>query len=129
MPRARPQTLATVGEDALVRLFGGNPRRMSSGTVLLGPGDDAAAVRPRRGANLLLTTDLLAEGVHFRRSWATPADLGWKLAAVNASDIAAMGGKPLWALLSVALPPDSDLTFATGVARGLRAAARRFGFV
>ena len=83
---------------------------------------------PPRGARLLLTTDLLAEGVHFRRRWARPADLGWKLAAVNASDIAAMGGRPLWALLSLALPPGLDRSFAAGLGRGLRAAARRFGF-
>ncbi|HWR98627.1 MAG TPA: thiamine-phosphate kinase [Candidatus Methanoperedens sp.] len=128
MPGKRRGNLSQVGEDALVRLFGGRARPGRHGTALLGPGDDAAAVRPPRGADLLLTTDLLAEGVHFRRAWAPPAALGWKLAAVNASDIAAMGGRPLWALLSVALPPDLDAAFAAGVARGLRAAARRFGF-
>ena len=121
-------TLAGLGEDALVRLFGGHPGRARRGAVLIGPGDDAAAVRPPPGTTLLLTTDLLAEAVHFRRDWAPPADLGWKLAAVNASDIAAMGGTPLWALLSVALPPGLDASFAAGVARGLRAAARRFRF-
>ena len=114
-----------------MRLFGGASRRAGAGfdpAVVIGPGDDAAAVRPPRGARLLLTTDLLAEDVHFRRRWAPPADLGWKLAAVNASDIAAMGGRPRWALLSLALPPGLDRSFATGVGRGLRAAARRFGF-
>ena len=123
----RRRSLSDVGEDALVRLFAGSADRPGRGT-LLGPGDDAAAVRPPRGADLLLTTDLLAEGVHFRRAWAPPADLGWKLAAVNVSDIAAMGGRPLWALLSLALPPGLDPSFAGGVARGLRAAARRYGF-
>jgi sugar phosphate permease len=54
--------------------------------------------------------------------------MGWKLAAVNASDIAAMGGRPLWALLSLALPPGLDSSFAVALGRGLRAASRAFGF-
>jgi len=123
--------LNRIGEDALVRIFGGAPRRTGAGiatAVVIGPGDDAAVVQPARGARLLLTTDLLAEGVHFRRSWARPADLGWKLAAVNASDIAAMGGRPLWALLALALPPALDRSFAARLGQGLRAAASRFGF-
>lgn len=126
----RRSPLSQVGEDALVRLFGAFERAAAgpARTVVIGPGDDAAVVRARR-SRLLLTTDLLAEGVHFRRTWAAPADLGWKLAAVNASDIAAMGGRPLYALLSVSLPPDLDAAFATDFARSLRSAARRFGFV
>ena len=115
----------------MVRILGGAPRRTGAGlepAVVIGPGDDAAVVQPPRGARLLLTTDLLAEGVHFRRRWAHPADLGWKLAAVNASDIAAMGGRPLWALLALAVPPGLDGSFAAGLAQGLRAASRSFGF-
>ena len=131
MHTRRNTPLACVGEDALVRLFAGARRGGGAGgarTVVLGPGDDAAVVRPPRGSRLLLTTDLLAEGVHFRLPWAAPADLGWKLGAVNVSDIAAMGGRPLWALLSLALPPRLDASFAADLERGLRAAGRRFGF-
>jgi len=130
--RARKKLpLSRIGEDAVVRIFGGAPRLTGSGfepAVVIGPGDDAAVVQPPRGARLLLTTDVLAEDVHFRRNWARPADLGWKLAAVNASDIAAMGGRPLWALLSLTLPPELDRSFAAGLARSLRAASNRFGF-
>jgi len=130
--RAREEVpLSRIGEDAVVRIFAGARRQTGAGrgpAVVIGPGDDAAAVRPARGARLLLTTDLLAEGVHFRRCWAPPADLGWKLAAVSVSDIAAMGGRPRWALLSLALPPELDRSFAAGLERGLRAAARSFGF-
>lgn len=128
---AEAMPLSRIGEDAVVRIFKGARRRTGAGrgpAVLIGPGDDAAVVRPARGARLLLTTDLLAEDVHFRRRWARPADLGWKLAAVNVSDIAAMGGRPLWALLSLAVPPGLDRSFAVGLERGLRAASRRFGF-
>jgi thiamine-monophosphate kinase len=53
---------------------------------------------------LLATTDLLLEDVHFRRRWAEPADIGWKSLAVNLSDIAAMGGRPRWALVALACP-------------------------
>ena len=123
--------LSRIGEDAVVRLFTDARRRTGAGradAVLVGPGDDAAVVRAPRGARLLLTTDLLAEGVHFRRRWAPPADLGWKLAAVNASDIAAMGGRPLWALLSLSFPAALEGSFAAELGRGLRAAARGFGF-
>jgi thiamine-monophosphate kinase len=131
MRTRREVPLSRTGEDAVVRIFAGARRRAGAGrepAIVVGPGDDAAVVRPPRGARLLLTTDLIAEGVHFRRAWAGPADLGWKLAAVNISDIAAMGGRPLWALLSLSLPPALDRSFAVGVGRGLRAAARSFGF-
>ena len=121
------RSVAQVGEDALVRLFGGGGRPAGRG-VLVGPGDDAALVRPPPGARLLLTADLLAEGVHFRRSWAPPALLGWKLGAVNASDVGAMGGRPLWALLSLSLPPELPASFVASLRRGLREAGRAFGF-
>ncbi len=130
--RARSEVpLSRIGEDALVSLFGRARRGATvdpGGGVVIGPGDDAAAVQLPRDARLLLTTDLLAEDVHFRRRWARPADLGWKLAAVNVSDIAAMGGRPLWALVSLSLPAGLDASFAAGLARGLHAAARRYGF-
>ncbi len=75
--------------------------------LLIGIGDDAAVVKPERGALEILTTDGLVEGVHFDRRFSTPRDIGWKALAVNLSDVAAMGGTPRLALLSLALPAGS----------------------
>jgi thiamine-monophosphate kinase len=72
--------------------------------VTVGIGDDAAVVVPERGALEILTTDALVEGVHFDRRICTPRDIGWRALAVNLSDIAAMGGTPRLALLSLGLP-------------------------
>lgn len=77
--------------------------------VRVGIGDDAAVLEPKNGALLLATTDLLIEGTHFRRRYAEPADIGWKALAVNLSDIAAMGGRPRWALIALACPADTSL--------------------
>lgn len=74
--------------------------------VEVGIGDDAAVLN-FFGEKLLATSDMLVEGVHFLPT-ISPADLGWKALAVSLSDIAAMGGKPLFALLSLSLPPDVE---------------------
>jgi len=86
-------------------------RKLTSGgsygrEVIIGPGDDASAVSLTQGDSKLLlqTTDLLIEDVHFRRGWGTTYQLGWKSLAVNLSDIAAMGGRPLHAHLNLAIP-------------------------
>jgi thiamine-monophosphate kinase len=93
------------GEDFLVhriRLLTGAAGSRTG--VRVGIGDDCAVLEPEPGAALLATTDLFLEDVHFRRRWARPADIGWKSLAVNLSDIAAMGGRPRWALVALACP-------------------------
>lgn len=72
--------------------------------LIVGIGDDAAVVKPERNALEILTTDGLIEDIHFDRRVSTPRDIGWKALAVNLSDVAAMGGTPRLALLSLALP-------------------------
>lgn len=94
--------------------------------VEVGIGDDCAVVRCGDG-RWLLTTDALIEDVHFRRGWDTPAGLGRRSFAVNASDIAAMGGSPRFALLSLAVPGAARATELRGLIRGFAAAASEAG--
>lgn len=72
--------------------------------VLLGIGDDAAVIKGSGGRDLVACCDLMIEGVHFRTEWISPGQLGRKALAVNLSDIAAMGGVPKYAMLSIAFP-------------------------
>jgi thiamine-monophosphate kinase len=76
--------------------------------VRVGIGDDCAVLDVTGNSQLLATTDLLIEDVHFRWTYAEPADVGWKALAVNLSDIASMGGWPRWALVALACPRDTD---------------------
>ncbi|MFN8544322.1 MAG: thiamine-phosphate kinase [Candidatus Binatia bacterium] len=94
--------------------------------VLIGPGDDAAVLRWGRGP-IVLTTDTLVEGGHFRRGWLSPAALGRRAYGVNASDLAAMGATPVAALLALECPPDLPVRTIDGLVAGLVSAARRHG--
>lgn len=91
--------------------------------VPLGIGDDAAALIPAAGEHTLVTSDLLAEGIHFDRAFTDPYRLGRKSLSVNLSDIAAMGGRPRHALLSLAVPKDIDLAFLDDFTKGFLAVA------
>jgi thiamine-monophosphate kinase len=112
------------GEDALVRAIRGLTAATAGGGVRVGIGDDCAVLEPRPGTALLATTDLLVEDVHFRRRWAEPADIGWKSIAVNLSDIAAMGGRPRWALIALALPEGTSREEVEAFYEGALALAR-----
>jgi thiamine-monophosphate kinase len=90
-------------------------------------GDDAAAYRPDPGLAEVVTCDALVEGVHWDFAWCTPRELGRKSAAVNCSDIAAMGGSPRRAYLSLALPARFSESAALEVVNGLAAELRRHG--
>jgi thiamine-monophosphate kinase len=114
------------GEDALVGAIRALTAAGGRGVgVRVGIGDDCAVLEPRAGAALLATTDLLLEDVHFRRRWAEPADIGWKSIAVNLSDIAAMGGRPRWALVSLALPEGTSAEEVEAFYEGALALARQ----
>jgi thiamine-monophosphate kinase len=101
-------TVGATGEHALIARLAariGTPPAW----VALGIGDDAAALLPERGLLTVATTDSLIDGVHFRRAWTGPHDIGRKALAVNLSDLAAMGAEPRASLLSLALPADLPL--------------------
>lgn len=95
--------------------------------VVLGPGDDAAAVHFKADAPCLVTTDMLMDGTCFRLAEAGPRLVGRKAMAVNLSDIAAMAGIPLFALVSVALPRAGGRTLAEELYAGLRELADAYG--
>lgn len=92
---------------------------------VIGIGDDCA-VMPSGEGELLFSTDLLMEGVHFLRDESSPEDVGWKAAAVNLSDIAAMGGTPVATFLSIALPADAQGEWAERFIDGYVGISRRF---
>ena len=122
--KSAPDTLTSETDliEALSRKFG-----PAAAGVILGIGDDCAALRPGGADYLLWTVDTLVEGVHFDLAYTTLTQLGWKSLAVNLSDIAAMGGVPGHALLSLGWPPDRDRQPALEFAEGLAQAAREYG--
>ena len=108
-------SLADVGEfgliGALVALFPQGEH------VLVGPGDDAAVLRVRAG-HVVVSTDLLVEGRHFRRDWASAEDVGHRAAAQNLSDINAMGGTAHSLTIGLGAPGDLPAQWALDFARG-----------
>ena len=93
---------------------------------ILGIGDDCAVIPQRDGLETLVTTDMLVEGVHFLLEDIAPYSLGWKSAAVNLSDIAGMGGKPVGSFLSTALPKSVPDSFTEEFIRGYKDISGRF---
>lgn len=116
MTQKSSSTLTALGEFGLISRI--TARVAPHESVITGIGDDAAVTALTPGMRLLTSTDMLLENVHFRRTWHDPYTLGRKSLAVSISDIAAMGGIPRWALLSVALPPDLPLDFIDEFMRG-----------
>ena len=108
-------TLADAGEfgliSALVDLFPQGEQ------VLVGPGDDAAVLRIRTG-HVVVSTDLMVEGRHFRREWASAEDVGHRAAAQNLSDVNAMGGRATSLTIGLAAPADLPVQWALDFARG-----------
>jgi thiamine-monophosphate kinase len=113
----RAATLGELGELAvLARLF---PRLPGAASALVGPGDDAAVVAAPDG-RVVMTTDLMVHGPDFRLAWSEPAELGWKAAATNLSDVAAMGARPTALVVALAAPASTPVAVLEGIADGLR---------
>lgn len=102
-------------------------RFRGAGAILEGIGDDCAVLRLIAGKDCLVTTDFSLEGIHFRRDWHQPESVGHRCLARGLSDIAAMGGEPVAAFLSLALPRDLPQAWVRRFARGLTRLAARYG--
>ncbi len=108
-------TVAQVGEFPLIARL---QEIFTQGEhVLVGPGDDAAVLRIRNG-HVVVSTDLLVEGRHFRRDWAAAGDIGHRAAAANLSDINAMGGRAHSLTIGLATPPDLPVQWTLDFAAG-----------
>lgn len=116
--------MSEIGEfgfiDRVAKLFPTSPN------VIEGIGDDCAVLKVG-DRTMLATCDLSIEGVHFRRGKAAPADVGWKAAAAGLSDIAAMGGKPEFILISVASSPDESVEELEAICSGIAEVASTCG--
>jgi thiamine-monophosphate kinase len=122
---ASPRTVGALGEFALIaRLLARVP---PGGGLLVGAGDDAAVLALTPGTALVATCDGQVENVHFRRDGTPPRALGHKALAVNLSDVAAMGGRPRWALVALTLPTDLEVGWLDGLYDGMAALAHRHG--
>lgn len=117
-------TLADTGEfgliSELVKLFGTDEH------VLVGPGDDAAVLRIKHG-HVVVSTDMVVEGRHFRRDWASAEDVGHRAAAQNISDVNAMGGTARHLTIGLAAPADLPVKWALDFARGFAAECEEVG--
>lgn len=113
------ETAEQIGEFGLIeriqRLI--NQKQTKPPNLILGIGDDAAAWATQPGA-AIMTTDTMVQGVHFTAS-ARWHDIGWKALASNISDIAAMGGSPCYALITLALPPKMPVSAVEDLYRGM----------
>lgn len=115
MPFPSDATLADVGEFGLI---GALTALFEQGEhVLVGPGDDAAVLRVKQG-HVVVSTDLLVEGRHFRTDWSEAADVGHRAAAQNLSDINAMGGRAHSLTIGLAAPADLKVQWALDFAAG-----------
>jgi thiamine-monophosphate kinase len=97
------------GEHGLIERIRRNFSVAAGDSLTLGVGDDAALVDLSADSELVVTTDMLVESIHFRHDWSDPYSIGWKAAAVNLSDIAAMGAEPTYAFLSIAFTAEETL--------------------
>ena len=128
----RDQPAPTVGELGELDVLDRVVRRLPVGDPLVGPGDDCAVLAAPDG-RYVVTTDMMVHGPDFRWAWSSPEDIGWKAAATNLSDVAAMGARPTGLVVALAAPQDTPVTvlerFADGVRLAVEALAPGCGVV
>ncbi|MBI5243173.1 MAG: thiamine-phosphate kinase [Elusimicrobia bacterium] len=127
MPSRKRDSISSLGERGLLRRIYARFSRTCPG-VIIGPGDDAAALRVPASRALVASQDDLVENTHFERRWASPERLAGHLLAINLSDLAAMGEvRPLGCLVSAGLPRSLPASWALRLLAGLDRAAKRAG--
>lgn len=124
MALSEQSPLSEVGEFELIEAFIGLFPQGED--VIVGPGDDAAVLRIRNG-HVVVSTDVMVEGRHFRRDWVSGRDVGRRAAAQNLSDINAMGGRAHSMTVGLTLPGDLDAGWALEFARGFAEECAKVG--
>jgi thiamine-monophosphate kinase len=119
--------VGALGEFGLIDRIARIARDHRGSWVVRGIGEDAAVLRPRPGQDLVLTTDGMVEGVHFRWRTMRPAVVGRRLLAANLSDLAATGARPRGCLLSIQTPVSLPVERLLGMVRGLAQDGARLG--
>ena len=120
--------LKKVGEFQLIDIIS-RQTATSHRSIIKGIGDDAAVIADGPDNCLLVTTDILRENIHFKKSFTSPYLLGKKSLSVNLSDIAAMGGTPFYYFVSLSAPPNTPLNFIKELYRGMNQRAKAFNTV
>jgi len=115
------------GEFGFIERMRGPHAAAKGGGLAVPVGDDAAVLDAPAGRQVVVTTDMLVEDVHFRREWSDPSSIGWKAAAVNLSDIAAMGAEPTFAFLSLGLTEQDTVESLDRLYDGFSDCLHRYG--
>jgi thiamine-monophosphate kinase len=118
------KTLRQLGEFNLIARIAARAAKLETPEVILGIGDDAAILRPRAGEDLVISTDVLVENIHFSWSNQSPTTIGRRALLVNLSDLAAMGARPLGFTLALAAPPVLPVARMDALLTGLLREAR-----
>lgn len=118
--------LSSLGEFGLINKIQSQLPLINKSDVIQGIGDDAAIMRTAKNKQLVATIDTLIENVHFSMDYYSFYDLGWKSLAVNLSDIAAMGGNPKYALISLGLPSSIDSKNIDEFYRGMKFLQKKY---
>lgn len=113
-------------EDQLVAEIRALSDGLGDRRLIVGIGDDAAVWQPSRSHRSVISTDMLIEGVHFRRDLMSLEDAGWRSMAANLSDLAAMGARPVLTTVAIGVPADNAEHDVTAIYRGIAACAQRY---